>query len=156
MRVRKESSRSRVFFAWAAVRWLLLMFVTAPMVQAPALAKPVEPPKPIRVWKAKASWYGPRFEGRRTAFGEVFDMYAPTAAHSYLPYGSVLRVTYPRTHRSRLVRINDRGPFVPGRELDLSFQMASELGFAENGIAVVQIELLEVPKGKWPLRRAAD
>jgi rare lipoprotein A len=65
-------------------------------------------------------------------------------------------VTSLRTGRSRIVRINDRGPYIPGRELDLSYGVASSLGIAESGIARVRIELLEVPKGHWPLKRAAD
>lgn len=156
MRVTNSGPRAHFFYTWAAMRWLLLMFAIAPVVQAPALAKPVEPPKPLRVWQGIASWYGPRFHGRQTAYGEKYDMYGPTAAHCTLPNGSLIRVTSLRTGRSRIVRINDRGPYIPGRELDLSYGVASSLGVAESGIARVRIELLEVPKGHWSPKRAAD
>ena len=156
MSVNYNGPRAHFFYVWAAVRWLLLMFVIAPVVQAPALAKPVEAPKPLLVWQGIASWYGPHFHGRQTAYGEKYDMYGSTAAHCTLPFGSLIRVTSLRTGRSRVVRINDRGPYIPGREIDLSFGVASSIGVAETGIARVRIELLEVPKGHWPLKRAAD
>jgi rare lipoprotein A (peptidoglycan hydrolase) len=156
MRVTTHRVRTRFFYAWATVRWILLMFVVAPVVQAPALARFVEPNKPLKVWQGVASWYGGNFHGRLTAYGETYDMFAMTAAHPTLPMGSLVRVVNIQNGRSRVVRINDRGPYFAGRELDLSFQAAEELGMAERGIARVQIELLEVPKGRWPLKRAVD
>jgi rare lipoprotein A len=93
-----------------------------------------------------SSWYGPGFHGRLTANGEVFDMYAPTAAHVSLPLGSLVRLVNPTNGRSRLVRINDRGPIIEGRELDVSYEVAESLGFTEQGLARLRIELLEVPK----------
>ena len=156
MRVNYKGPRAHFFYVWAALRWLLLMFVIAPVVQAPALAEPVVTPKPLMVWQGIASWYGPRFQGRQTAYGETYDMNGLTAAHTSLPNGSLVRVTCIRTGRSRILRINDRGPYIPGREIDLSFGSATALGIAEMGIARVRIELLEVPKGHWPLKRAAD
>jgi rare lipoprotein A len=80
-----------------------------------------------------------------TANGETYDMYAETAAHPSLPLGSMVRVVNLRTHRSVVVRINDRGPYVEGRELDVSYEVARRLGFAERGVARVQLQLLEVP-----------
>jgi rare lipoprotein A len=158
MRRTYTQPRARVFYAWAAVRWLLLMFLIAPVVHAPpvAVARPVLPIKPLKVWQGIASWYGPRFHGRTTAYGETYDMNGMTAAHCTLPNGSLVRVTCLRTGRSRVIRINDRGPYIPGRELDLSYGAATTLGVIETGIARVRIELLEVPKGHWPLKRAAD
>lgn len=138
--------RSKLFFIWAAIRWTLLMFVIAPAVEAPLVAYPSEPTKPIKVWKAVASWYGPGFDGRLTANGEVYDMYSPTAAHPNLPFGSLVRVVDTKTGRSQVVRINDRGPYVEGRELDLSYGAANRLGIAEQGLARLRIELLEVPQ----------
>ncbi len=132
------------------------MFVVAPVVQAPALARAVEPTKPIKVWQAVASWYGGKFQGRKTAYGEIYNMYALTAAHPTLPMGSLIRVANPKNGRSRLVRVNDRGPYFPGREIDLSYRVAEELGIAEIGVAQVRIELLEVPKRRCPPKRAAD
>lgn len=77
-----------------------------------------------------ASWYGPGFHGKTTANGEIFDMYAISAAHKTLPFGTIVRVTDLETGRSLVVRINDRGPFVEGRIIDLSFGAARLLGLA--------------------------
>lgn len=131
---------------WAALRWVLLMFLVAPGLEAPLVAHPDAPVKPIRVWSGMASWYGPRFQGRKTASGEHFDMTALTAAHPTLPFGTLLRVTYPKTGRSQLIRINDRGPFVEGRELDVSYQVATRLGLVSGGVGRLRIELLELPE----------
>ena len=68
----------------------------------------------------RASWYGPRFHGRLTANGEIYDQNALTAAHKSLRFGTILRVTNTRTNKSVIVRINDRGPYIPGRQIDLS------------------------------------
>lgn len=156
MRVTNHRFRPRFFYAWAAVRWALLMFVVAPVVQAPALARIVEPTRPLKVWEGIASWYGGKFHGRKTAYGETYDMFALTAAHPTLPMGSLLRVVNRQNGRSRVVRVNDRGPYFPGREIDLSYGTAEALGMAEIGIAQVRIELLEVPKRRCPPKRAAD
>ena len=77
-----------------------------------------------------ASWYGPGFQGNFTASGEVYDMYAVSAAHKTLPFGSIVRVTDLETGRSIVVRINDRGPYVEGRIIDLSFGAARLLGLS--------------------------
>jgi rare lipoprotein A len=95
---------------------------------------------------ALASWYGPGFEGRLTANGEIYDTQASTAAHPSLPFGSILRVVNPKNGRSHVVRINDRGPFVEGRELDVSHSVAKRLGMEDRGLAWLRIELLEVPR----------
>lgn len=102
--------------------------------------------KPLKVWEGLSGWYGEPFDGQLTANGETYDMYDTTAAHPSLPLGSLVRVTNPRTRRSEIVRINDRGPFVEGRELDVSYEVARRLGFARRGLAHVRLELLEVPK----------
>jgi len=149
MRYQTNGPRARIFFVWAGLRWLVLMFLITPVVQAPALAKLTLPPKPLLTWTGKASWYGAPFHGRKTANGETYDMFAMTAAHAYLPAGSLIRVTSLRTGVSRVVRVNDRGPYFPGRELDLSFRAASQLGIIESGVARVRIELLEVPRRHW-------
>ena len=72
-------------------------------------------------------------------------MYGATAAHPTLPLGSIVRVVNPRNHRSAVVRINDRGPYVNGRELDVSYQVARQLGFDHSGTARVRVELLQLP-----------
>ena len=105
-------------------------------------------PRPLKTWVCLSSWYGGDFDGQVTANGEIYDMYAQTAAHPSLPLGSVVRVENLRTHKSAIVRINDRGPYVPGRSLDVSYQVARELGFAHRGIARVRVELLKVPSSK--------
>jgi len=88
------------------------------------------------------SWYGDEFAGRLTANGEIFDPEQITAAHKTLPMPSVVRVTNLDNGRSLVVRVNDRGPFVPGRIIDLSRESARLLGFKEQGIAKVRVKLL--------------
>ena len=102
-------------------------------------------PKPLAVWECTTSWYGEDFDGQPTATGERYDMYGETAAHPTLPLGSIVRVVNPRNHRSQIVRINDRGPYVEGRELDVSYEVARRLGFDQRGVAKVRLELLKVP-----------
>lgn len=89
-----------------------------------------------------ASWYGPGFHGRRTANGEIFNKYALTAAHKTLPFGTILEITNPETDKTIRVRINDRGPFVKGRILDLSQKAAQELGFMLKGATDVIAKVL--------------
>jgi rare lipoprotein A (peptidoglycan hydrolase) len=138
--------RRRLFMIWAALRWLPLMFLVAQGLEAPLVAHVSKPLKPIRVWTAKASWYGDKFQGRKTASGEKYDMYDSTGASPDLPFGSLVRVSNPKTHISQLVRINDRGPFIDDRDLDVSYAVASRLGVLGNGISRLRVELLEVPK----------
>ena len=138
--------RSKLFILWAGFRGLMLILVIVSAVEAPAVVLPSQPVKPILVWEGLSSWYGEQFHGRLTANGEIYDMYAPTAAHPTLPLGSLVRLVNPKTGRSRLVRINDRGPVIEGREIDVSYEVARSLGFEEQGLARLRIELLEVPK----------
>lgn len=91
--------------------------------------------------RGKVSWYGKRFHGRRTASGEKFDMYALTAAHPSLPFGTRLRVRHLESGREVVVRINDRGPHVGGRILDLSQAAAQALGMIQAG--ETQVALVE-------------
>lgn len=93
-----------------------------------------------------ASWYGRRYHGRRTASGEVYDMYAMSAAHTILPIPSFARVTRTDTGESVVVRVNDRGPFLGGREIDLSYAAAARLGFVKAGTAEVVVEAV-LPEG---------
>lgn len=89
-----------------------------------------------------ASWYGKSHHGRTTANGEKFDMEALTAAHRTLPFGTIVRVTNLSNNRSVDIRINDRGPYVAGRIIDLSARAARDLGITENGVARVRLEQL--------------
>jgi rare lipoprotein A len=95
-----------------------------------------------------ASYYGGKFHGRKTANGERFDMNALTAAHKTLPLGTKVRVTHVKTGRSVVVRINDRGPFVKGRVIDLSRRAARELGMIQRGVAKVRVEVISRPGRK--------
>ena len=88
----------------------------------------------------QASWYGRKFHGRKTANGEVYDMYKMTAAHTRLPIPSYVRVTNVSNQRSVVVRVNDRGPFHGNRIIDLSYAAAKKLGFADQGVATVRVE----------------
>ena len=100
-------------------------------------------------WKdGVASWYGEEFQGNPTASGEAFNMNALTAAHRDLPLGTEIRVINLKNHRSLLLRINDRGPFIPGRMLDVSRAAASRLGFMRRGKAPVRIEVVRLPRGR--------
>ena len=87
-----------------------------------------------------ASWYGRKFHGQRTSTGEVYDMYAMTAAHPTLPLPSYARVTSVATGKSVVVRVNDRGPFLHGRVIDLSYAAAHRLGIAQRGSGEVIVE----------------
>ncbi len=93
----------------------------------------------------KASWYGGKFHGRRTASGERFNKYEFTAAHRKLPFGTIIRVTNLRNGKDVYVRINDRGPFVHGRILDLSLASAEALHFNRIGVIRVKIEIISLP-----------
>ena len=92
-----------------------------------------------------ASWYGRRYHGQKTASGEPYDMFAMTAAHPILPIPSYARVTALRSGRSVVVRINDRGPFVNDRLIDLSYVAAYRIGLIESGTGEVEVELLLPP-----------
>jgi len=101
--------------------------------------------------KIVASWYGPRFHGKRTANGEIYDQMAFTAAHKSLKFGTLLRVTNPKNSKSVIVRINDRGPYIRGRQLDLSKAAALELGILDQGIAKVNIEQISLKGVNFPI-----
>lgn len=95
-----------------------------------------------RIKGGMASWYGPGFHGRRTANGERFNQYALTAAHKSLPFGTRVKVTNLRNGRSVVVRINDRGPFIRGRVIDLSKGAAQVIGVHHSGVANVALEII--------------
>jgi rare lipoprotein A len=94
----------------------------------------------FEVQEGLASWYGGKFQGRRTASGELFDTLQFTAAHRTLPFGTVVLVTNLRNGRSVTVRINDRGPFIQGRIIDLSMAAATAIGLTGEGVTPVRIE----------------
>jgi rare lipoprotein A (peptidoglycan hydrolase) len=156
--------RAKLFVVLESVFLGLGLLAFTPSVNPTAIGKPSNPlqrtitqsssinktsmtgqPKPLAVWECTTSWYGGDFDGLTTANGETYDMYAETAAHPTLPLGSIVRVVNTRNHRSQIVRINDRGPYVEGRELDVSYEVARRLGFDQTGLAKVRLELLKVP-----------
>ncbi|WP_448187433.1 septal ring lytic transglycosylase RlpA family protein [Azospirillum sp. sgz301742] len=100
------------------------------------------PSRPGFAQTGKASWYGADFHGRKTASGVPFDQHALTAAHRTLPLGTEVKVTSLETGRAVVVLINDRGPFIDGRIIDLSKRAASELGMEDAGVAPVKVEAL--------------
>ena len=104
--------------------------------------------KSKKVHKGISSYYGPKFHGKLTANGEIFDMYGVSAAHKEFPFNTIVRVTNKNNGKSLMIRINDRGPYVDGRILDCSFGAAKKLGFVSDGTAPVKIEILEWGDGE--------
>ena len=111
--------------------------------QPPIAAQEIKPAQPGTVEKGIASWYGEPYHGRQTASGEIYDMHQLTAAHRTLPFGTVVRVTRRDTGASVKLRINDRGPFIEGRIIDLSFAGAQRIGLDVDGVAPVKVEVLD-------------
>ena len=101
-----------------------------------------EKPKVSRSISGAASWYGGKFHGRLTANGERYDMNKLTAAHKTLPFGTKVRVTNRANGKSVVVRINDRGPYVGGRAIDLSRGAATAVGMLHSGVAKVKLDIL--------------
>lgn len=101
-----------------------------------------------------ASYYSRRYHGKRTASGEIYNMYQMTAAHRQLPFGSTVRVTNLRNNRSVIVRINDRGPYIRGRIIDLSLAAARELDMVKAGLVRVQLDST-APQPARPIAAAA-
>jgi rare lipoprotein A len=119
------------------------------------------PGREVRPFKQRGvgSWYGRKFHGQKTASGEVYDMYAMTAAHPTLPIPSYARVTNVATGHAVVVRVNDRGPFLHSRVIDLSYAAAWKLGYVEQGSALVEVEtilpdrtLVAAAPSQWPER----
>ncbi len=100
-------------------------------------------PKVGDVYTGTASWYGPDFHGNQTSNGEYYNMYQRTAAHKTLPINTMVEVYNLETGASTIVRINDRGPFVAGRIIDLSYQAAMDIGLVENGTGKVRLKVLD-------------
>ena len=108
------------------------------------IQEPIPPIKTRKLQVGKASWYGRIFQHKQTASGEPYDMYQFTAAHRTLPLGSWVKVTDLKNERSVIVRINDRGPVLPNRIIDLSYQAARVLGM--RGVDRVRLEVLPTPE----------
>jgi rare lipoprotein A len=115
---------------------------TAPAMTVVPPPKIKTVPSVVRIITGEASWYGPGFFGNRTANGEVYQLGTMTAAHRTLPFGTRVRVTNLWNGRSEVIRINDRGPFVHHRVIDLGHGAASSLGLTASGITQVRLEVL--------------
>ena len=109
----------------------------------PEARKQASKPKPYQI--GTASWYGQNFEGKETASGEKYNMYDMTAAHLSLPIGTYVKVTNLRNGRAVVVRVNDRGPIVPGRIIDVSYGAAQALQFRKQGLQRVRLDLVNPP-----------
>ena len=112
---------------------------------------PMTTDAPLRQ-RGVASWYGKQFHGNKTSIGEIYDMYQPTAAHPTMPLPSYARVTNLSNGRSIIVRVNDRGPFLHNRIIDLSYAAAKTLGYSSAGTANVEVRRLtwdEIRSGSW-------
>ncbi len=135
-----------ILFGMAALTFIVLSLF--------GCAKRVPPPIAPTVGSRQvgiASWYGKDFHGKHTASGQIYNMYDMTAAHKTLPLGTVVMVTNLENNRSVRVTINDRGPFVKNRIIDLSYAAAKAIGMVGPGTAEVMIEVLNLPKaGEGP------
>lgn len=129
--------------------FLVLMLLMLPLAQPVSQESPSVPEESSSakgiLQEGYASWYGWKFHGRKTASGEIFDMGKLTAAHPTLPFGTILRVTNTANNESVEVKINDRGPFVEGRIIDLSKAAADAIGMSGSGVAWVRLELMKEP-----------
>ena len=113
--------------------------------------------RPLATEIGRASWYGPPYHRRVGSNGEVYNMHAMTAAHRTLPLGTIVRVTNLKTGHTALVRITDRGPFIPGRILDLSLAAARKVDVYLPGVAEVKVEVMQTPAplesgGRWAVQ----
>ena len=135
-------TKSALFF-----RVLFFLFLTHSLISCGIFYKSI----PIKAGEddmtGYASWYGKEYHGRKTSSGEIYDMYALTAAHRTLPLGSEVKVTNLENSKTVDVRINDRGPFIEDRIIDLSFSAAKAIGMLNQGIARVRLDLLKTATG---------
>ena len=142
-----QNSKLRIAAVMVAVTVSLFLSVScAHRGGTPVKTLPATPPSPPEEegWTEKgiASWYGEPYHGRRTASGEIYDMHQMTAAHKTLAFGSVVKVNRRDTGADVVVRINDRGPFIQGRIIDLSFAAAKKIGLDVDGVAPVKIKVI--------------
>jgi rare lipoprotein A len=132
-------------------RAILFAAAASSLLMAAGCARPPRGPEEVSSFRqvGEASWYGPDFHGKITANGERYNMLLLTAAHPTLPFNTLVRVTNLQNGRTAVVRINDRGPFMKGRILDLSYGAARALGANSAGVISVRIEV--VGKGEPPV-----
>lgn len=147
MNMRKYKSRRALFCRQRIVFFLICILATILIYSSTVFTQPdcfAKASIDIHAQKGIASWYGKRFHGRKTAAGERYNMYELTAAHRYLPLGSIVKVRNLTNNRQVTVRINDRGPYIRGRIIDLSLAAACELRMVRQGIATVKLEVLSL------------
>ncbi len=155
------AGRSRIIAAGCCLLLLAMACSSAPRYTTGGKSVRKKPPRSTRiappakrvpsirvprgtVLTGVASFYGPDFHGKLTANGEVYDMYGLTAAHRTLPLNTIIRVTNAANGKSLIVRINDRGPYIQGRMLDLSYGAALKLEFVSQGTTRVRVEVIEL------------
>ena len=126
----------------AGIVWSSLAIAGTPAKQIPATF-PQNEVSVAPTHRGMASWYGPGFHGNRCANGEIYNQYGLSAAHRTLPFGTQVRVTNLNNNRAVVVRINDRGPFIRGRIIDLSKGAAQAIDMIAPGVAPVKIEVLQ-------------
>ncbi len=149
------SNRLRLFFIVVTLLFFCQLFSIVDRVNGAVSTIPTQRPYVINnrtyfplpisrgyVEQGVASWYGPNFHGRRTSNGEQYNMHKQTAAHKILPMNTMVLVTNLENNRKTVVRINDRGPFIDGRIIDLSYSAAREIGLIRKGTARVQVTAL--------------
>lgn len=137
----------KCFLLTARIRAGLLSAIAAVMClgalsTAAGTNPPIAPQPAPAAESGTASFYADKYQGKATASGEIFDMHQLTAAHPRLAFGTIVKVTNTENNRSVLVRINDRGPFVAGRVIDLSLAAAEELRMVKSGLAQVKLEIV--------------
>src|SRR4030065_2856669 len=120
-----------------------VVFVVSLFVSSCAMPSYRQPYAAGYVERGIASWYGEDFYGKPTSSGEIYNMFDLTAAHKLMPLGTVAKITNLENDQSVVVKINDRGPFVEGRMIDLSYSAAREIGMAEKGLSRVEIKVLK-------------
>jgi len=123
--------------------WIFFIFIFSMILSSCSLPVSREPYASGYIERGIASWYGEEFHGRPTSSGEIYDMHALTAAHKLMPLGTVAKVTNLENGRSVTVKINDRGPFIDDRIIDLSYGSAGAIDMVETGLAPVEIEVLK-------------
>lgn len=122
---------------------LNLLFVCALLLAG--ISAPLMAAQPGQVLTGVASYYHDSLHGNKTASGKVYNKHQLSAAHKTLPLGTRVRVTEPNSGRSVVLEVNDRGPFIKGRIIDLSRRAATELGMIKRGLAKVKVEILSLP-----------
>jgi rare lipoprotein A len=122
--------------------------VAITIVLAACSSAPPPQPQPSDTLRGVASWYGQEYAGRTTANGEIFDPWQMTAAHRTLPFGTVLDVTNTKNGQTVRVRVNDRGPYINDRLIDISYAAAAKIGLVEPGVGDVQLTVIKLGKGE--------